>query len=129
MARVNVSVPDQLLEAVRSSRPGLNVSRLVQLALSGALECDHPDVVCTRCAAAVDVAVIVDGALGRFYADVLWELRPFVDKGATAEGAARVMKRVALEHQVTVAGRMPLPRAARAAREDAAWERVEGAAS
>ena len=40
-------------------------------------------------------------------------------RGATAQGAAAVAKRVAREHGLEIAERLPLPRLTRAEREDA----------
>ena len=55
-----------------------------------------------------------------FYRDVLHALGEHARRrGATAQGAAAVVKRVAREHGLPIAERLPLPRLTRAEREDA----------
>jgi hypothetical protein len=50
----------------------------------------------------------------RFYRDVLWALGEHARrKGATAQGAAVVVKRIAKEHGLAIADRVPLPRLSR----------------
>jgi hypothetical protein len=57
----------------------------------------------------------------RFYRDVLYELGEFARRpGATAVGAAVVVKRVAKAHGLELADRLPLPRFNRAELEDRA---------
>ena len=55
-----------------------------------------------------------------FYRDVLHALGEHARRrSATAHGAAAVAKRVAREHGLEIAERLPLPRLTRAEREDA----------
>ncbi len=57
-------------------------------------------------------------ALEDFYQDLIWELGEFGRRrGATALGAAVVVKRVAKRHGIEVAERLPLPRLTRGERE------------
>lgn len=55
---------------------------------------------------------IVD--VDRFYHDLLEELAAHARRGGTAIGAAVVVRRVATEHGVSAASRLPLPRLSRA---------------
>jgi len=74
-------------------------------------------------------ASVVDStvALDQFYRDVLFELGEFVQRrGATATGAAVVVKRVAVAHGIEVASRLPLPRLSRAEREERSDETWRG---
>lgn len=55
----------------------------------------------------------------QFYRDVLWALGEHaMRKGATAQGAAVVAKRVAKEHGLEIADRLPLPRLSRSQLEE-----------
>lgn len=118
MARVNLSVPDELLEALRRDRPGVNLSAVLQEALRGVFGCEHEVLACARCAAPIEAQALVDDALSRFYGDAIWSLDELVRRGGTAEGAARVLKRVGQRHGVSRARCTPLPRPTRANRED-----------
>jgi len=65
-------------------------------------------------------------ALDAFYRDLLFELGEFGRRRtATALGAAVVVKRVGLAHDISAASRLPLPRLNRAEREEgleAEWQ-------
>lgn len=54
--------------------------------------------------------------LAHFYRDIMWALEDLVDRGGTAVGAARVVKRVAQYHHVSSASD-PLPTPTRQTRE------------
>jgi len=118
MARMNVSVPDELVALVREQLPGLNVSGVLQEGLRARLGCNHAVLACTRCGGRLDHWHLVDAALGRFYADVLWEIGELVRRmpAATAEGACRVVKRVAADKNITEGAHQPVPRPSRARR-------------
>jgi hypothetical protein len=119
MARVNVSIPDELVALVREKLPGLNVSGVLQEGLRAMLKCTHDELVCRRCGAGLNHWRLVDQAVGRFYADVMWEVGELVRRSpaATAEGAARVIKRVAADKNVSEVAHQPLPRRARVTRQ------------
>lgn len=110
MARVNVTLPDELIELVRTELPGLNVSNVLQSALAVLTECPHDGLSCSCCGARVDRAALIDVALSRFYQEVMWQLQDPVGRCATAEGAARVVQDIARSWAVTVVDRTPLPR-------------------
>lgn len=124
MARVNVFVPDELLDLVRATLPTVNVSGLLQEALRELMRCDHKQVACARCAAPIELADLVDGPLSQFYGEALWALGELVHDGGTAEGAAAVLKHVAQRHGVREADRRPLPRSTRANRQR--WKAEQG---
>ena len=115
--RLNVTVPDRLIERVRDDLPGVNVSGVLQTALRTLLECDHERLACATCEASVSRVELATTALDRLYRDLLAAWEPLVDRQGTAEGAARVAKSVALQHGVERAETMPLPRPTRAMRE------------
>lgn len=109
MARLNVSVPDELVALVKEQLPGLNVSAVLQ---EGPLEC-------VTCRARLDRYALVIEALGKFYSDALWELDPLIRREGTAEGAARILKQLAANRGVPEADKLPLPRPNRANRQAA----------
>lgn len=90
--------------------PDLNVSAVLQQALVGLLECEHERVVCEDCGVSVDGGADTLDALDRFWRELLHAWQPLVDRGGTAEGAARVAKVVAVEMGVPGAERQPVPR-------------------
>lgn len=118
MVRVNVWVPDELLATIRERLPDLNVSRLLQDAMRGLLQCHHTELACATCAAEIDRWELVDGEISRFYREFLWRLEPLVMRVGTAEGAARIAKEVAQSFQLSAAD-APLPRPSKANRERA----------
>lgn len=104
MARVNLSVPDDLLAAVRAAGQDLNLSGALQDALRARLDCRHAaGWRCVECCEPVDPSSFVDQAEGRLFGDLRARLEPLVRRGGTAEGAARVMSDVFRRHQVTAA--------------------------
>lgn len=119
MARLCVWVPDELAEVARQQLPGVNMSKILQEGLRARLGCRHDRLVCASCAEPVDHHQLVDEGLGRFYYDLHWRLAELVQRGGTAEGAARVAKDVAERHQVTAAKNLSLPRPTRAERRTA----------
>lgn len=123
MARVTLSVPDELLDLVRQSIPSLNISGTLQEALRARLSCSHKVLACADCAAPLEAREVIEEALSRFYGDALWDLGELLRTGGTVEGSARVLKNVAERHGVTRAIETPLPRRTRAQRE--AWLKAE----
>lgn len=111
--RVNVYLPDELNVAVRTRLPDVNISSVLQRALQQLLACEHRRLVCAECASPIDMRELVDEALCSLYLDLHWRLIELVDRGGTAEGAARIAKDVALRHRVSCAPNMPLPRPSR----------------
>lgn len=64
----------------------------------------------------------------QFYCELLHELGKLAREGGTAVGAAVVAKRVALDHGVSLAEWVPLPRLTKEEKERAQWvRRQEGA--
>lgn len=115
MPRVNVYLPDELADELSRSMPDLNLSRAVQEAIRSRLECDHDALACVRCSRPLERRRLVDDTASRFYAECLGELEPLVNVRGTAEGAAQLLKRVAVRWGLAKAD-VPLPRPARAAR-------------
>ena len=125
--RVNVFLPDDLAAAVRENLPGLNVSKTLQGALAALLGCQHGELACAACGTVIDRAEVVAGELDAFYDELLRRLEPLVWKVGTAEGAARILRDVALLRGIGVAVRRPLPRPNRADRQLALDIRFEEA--
>lgn len=119
MAKVNVSVPDELVARVRVELPGLNLSQVLREGIASKLSCEHHRMRCDCCEAVFDRREVVGDELGRFYGDVQWELGELVRKVGTAEGAARVVKSVAQHWGLDAGWTVPLPRPTRANREAA----------
>lgn len=125
MARVNLSVPDDLLERVRNACPGLNLSEVLRDALGPRLRCRHERLGCATCRAELERVELVDQALGVFYGAVMEELANLVrSELGTAEGAARVVKRVAERFGVSEAQYVALPRPTRRERHAALVAKV-----
>lgn len=112
-------LPDDLAASVREQLPDINVSAVLQDALRRMLEgeCPHNRLSCADCGSAVPRDQVGGEAAARFYRELLFELGPLVDQLGTAEGAARIAKRIAVELGVPGADRAPLPRPPRSARE------------
>lgn len=102
------------MEQVRSDMPDLNVSAVLQQALRNLLECEHERMVCADCGDPVDVVDIARESMGLLWAELVHEWQPLVDRGGTAEGAARVGKEVAVRMGAAGAERRALPRPPRA---------------
>lgn len=117
--RVNCHVPDDLGDQIREHLPDVNVSAVLQAALRSLLDCTHERLVCADCGEAVDEEAASGAALDVFWRELLWAWQPLVDRGGSAEGAARVAKAVAVEMGVPGAERRALPRPPRAARASA----------
>lgn len=116
MPRINVWIPDELDATLRARLPMINRSAVVQEALVGLLECDHRELVCARCATAVERRQLRDDALGEFFYDAFYAVADLAQRVGTAEGAARVLREVGQRHQIPVASRVALPRPTRAER-------------
>lgn len=114
--RLNVYVPDDLGETVKEALPDLNVSAVLQAALRAKLECSHERLRCDDCGEVVSGGVDAGEVLAAFWGDLLWAWQPLVDKGGTAEGAARVAKGIAVDAGVPGAELLPLPRRPRRGR-------------
>lgn len=108
--RLNVSVPDALMDQVRADLPDLNVSAVLQRALRDLLECDHEQMVCAACGDDVDVVDIARESMGLLWGELVHAWQPLVDRGGTAEGAARIGKEVAVRMGAAGAERRSLPR-------------------
>lgn len=116
VARVNLSVPDDVLARVRADLPGVNLSATLREALGRLLRCSHDELVCSMCAGVIERRVMLDDVLGRFYDDAMWELRTAIAGGGTLEGFGTVLKRVATGYGVSKAATTPLPRSTRVER-------------
>jgi hypothetical protein len=115
-ARMNVTLPDELAELVRREMPGLNVSAVLQRALSDLIECRHDALVCACCGAKVQHRELVDVRLGAFYQEAMWQLHAPIARCETAEGAARVLQSLARSWEVPTVDATPLPRPTRSQR-------------
>jgi hypothetical protein len=107
---------EELAAVVRAELPEVNFSKVLAEGLRDLVRCDHRQLACARCGHLEQRFELEDVAVGRFYLDLVDELRTLVTRGGTAEGAARVAKSIGERHRVTVATRVPLPRPTRAER-------------
>jgi hypothetical protein len=119
MARVNVSVPDQLWRQVRAQLPGVNFSAVLRAGLVAHLRCTHDELVCEVCTGQVERRRMLDDVLGKFYDDAQWKLREHVAGGGTLEGYGLVLKRLAQGYGVTKAATVPVVRSTRVERQRA----------
>jgi len=124
MARINVTLPDELAALVRDEMPGLNVSGVLQEALRARVSCDHRALGCACCGANVARTDVEHAILAGFFREAMWRLQDPVSKCATAEGAARVLVDLARAWEVPDWERVPLPRPTRAQRARAHAELV-----
>lgn len=108
--RINAYVPDELAKRVKEELPDLNVSAVLQQALRERLACEHERYVCADCGEDVDAEDVAREAMGLLWAELLWAWQPLVDRGGTAEGAARVGKEVAVRMGAARAETRSLPR-------------------
>lgn len=109
MARVNVTIPDDLAALVRDQLPGLNISGVLAQALSARLDCKHHELECSCCRLSIDRQDVMAASIAGFISDAMFELAPLVDRVGTAEGAARILRNVAIRWGVGDDG-TPLPR-------------------
>lgn len=118
MARRNVWLPDELEAQLRERLPDLNVSAVLQESLLDLLgeDCEHRRLICVECGAEVHRSHLGGDAVAAYYSELIHELGPLVDQLGTAEGAARIAKRVALDFGVDGAERRALPRPPRSVR-------------
>ncbi len=119
MARVTVYVPDELRARIREQLPGINLSKELQDALVGRLDCRHDELRCARCAARLDRLEAIDAALGRFYGELWEQLGALAHRAGTAEGAVKVLREVGNDFGITDASRLPLVRSTKRARQAA----------
>jgi len=131
MPRVNSWLPQNVYDTLRRELPNVNVSKLLQLAIEGTLNCWHDQLECTRCGSRVDHQYLLSKEVTRFYEDVRHALTALVLTGrGTAEGAQRVLQDVAkLWHGKGLvhwdAANAPIERTSRSVRE-AVWQRDQG---
>jgi hypothetical protein len=116
MARINVTLPDELATLVRTELPGLNVSGVLQEALQRLVRCEHRELGCSCCGARVVRRELEGAILSGFFAEAMWRLQEPVSRCATAEGAARVLRDLAQAWEVPRWDHVPLPRPTKAER-------------
>lgn len=117
MPRRNVWMSDELVAMVAEQLPGVNLSAALRAGLLDLIECDHHRVLCADCGEPVDLAELVVGpAIARFFGDGVRAVLDLMHAGGTCEGAAQVLKAVAIDHQVPGAHRYPLERPSKARR-------------
>lgn len=123
--RLNVYVPDALVERVREDLPGINVSATLQAALSGLLECDHAVLSCDECTAALGRVELEGAGVRRFFDELAQAVEQVVWTGGTATGAAKALWDVGRAWRIPTAS-SPYPRPTRAERDatkETAWQR------
>lgn len=124
---MTVTLPDALAAKV-ADLPGLNVSGVLQEALWAVVECRHSDLACRCCGRPVAVADLKAEALTAFYRDLMHRLGLLIQRGGTAEGAARIVGQLAETHHFPAP--IPVSRPTRAERQinnDGRWLREQRA--
>ncbi len=124
MARMNVTLPDELATRVHRTLPGLNVSGVLQAALAERLDCEHDFLECEWCRMKFDRYELNGALLEAFYKDALWRMGELAYEAGTAEGACRIFKTVGTGWGIRAAHDAPLPRPSRAARRAALEAKV-----
>lgn len=111
-ARLNVTVPAELLDTVRATSPGLNLSEVMTKALSGRVECLHSSgATCNACGAFVSLLAWGDARVAKFWDDLYWEvLYDAVHRDLTPTGIALMAKHVASRHRIPGAAGYAVPR-------------------
>lgn len=118
MARLNVSVPDDLIDQARRAHPGMNVSKVLQDGLRSVLGCSHHgQLSCSTCGDAVPLHDLELAAVNRFYVAVMRLIADALYAGYTVEGVARVVRTLGKHEGVPDAERIPLPKLSRSQRE------------
>lgn len=117
MARLNVSVPDELIELAKQRHPSMNVSRVLQEGLRRAVACRHEHVSCAECGDDLDVEQLRGPLLDAFFVEAMHQLADLLYDGGTLEGYARVLRRLGRAHHVDRANTFPLPVLSRSQRE------------
>lgn len=124
MARLSLSLPEDLAIRIATERPGLNISALLQSALRGVLDdCAHDRWLCASCTAPIERRQVEDAAAGQLYRAAMVAIGDLVAVCGTAEGAARLLRREGQKLGVELAFATPLPKPTRAERE-AARDRI-----
>ena len=110
MARLSVYVPDDLVDRLKTERPGANVSALLQAALRGAVGCQHDDFVCECCGLRVARGAVEHRAMDTLWSAIFRRLEAHVHARGSVEGAVTVAKAAATEAGASSATRSTLPR-------------------
>ena len=100
MARINLTLPDELHDQALREHPGLNFSEVFREGLYARIGCDHTELYCAGCHSPVSAAAVAKNQLRLFWLDERDELERAVVSNFTAEGTARVLKRVAERHHL-----------------------------
>lgn len=113
MGRRTVWVPDELEQLVAEQLAEVNWSAAIQAGLRALLECRHDELACISCGAETTAARVAGEPLAAFYRAAMAEYSMRTDQAGYV-GAAQVLRRLAVDHEVPGAGTVPLPRATRA---------------
>jgi hypothetical protein len=115
-ARVNLTVPEELLVQFRQQAPGACLSQILRESLVQRLDCDHGYLQCEGCSKTFSFQQMAGAGAAKFLGELLWKFTELVDRGGSAEGAARVAKDLGVRMQIPGAEGMSLPRPSRSAR-------------
>lgn len=116
MGRRTVWIPDELDALALEQLPAINWSAALQAGVRALLECSHEQLGCTSCGEQVPRHRIVGGPLEDLYRSIMLELGTRVASPGY-EGAARIVRRVAIDHGVPGVAAVATPRATRAQHE------------
>ena len=113
MPRRTVWISDELEQLATEQLPDVNWSAALQAGIRLLLECEHDELACTGCGTTATRASIIGPALSRLYSSIMFELGLNVAKPGY-QGAAAIVRRVAVDQAVPGLATVPVPRATRA---------------
>jgi hypothetical protein len=93
-----VTVPADLLDEARATKPDLSPSALLQAELRDLVDCDHSHLACSHCGAPLDQGDVVQPAVARFYVEVQELITDYLQEGRGLEGLARAVRELAEGH-------------------------------
>lgn len=114
--RVNVYVPDELVERAKQRHPSFNASHVFQDALRSLASCGHDVLECRSCGAELLTDVVARSGQEALFSSTLEALEALMIRGGTVEGAIKVVVDVSRRMNVRAAFSSPLPRLSRAER-------------
>ena len=112
MPRRTVWVSDEI-DHLAAQLPDVNWSAALADGIRALAGCTHPELRCSCCGHPTTAAAIAAGPLEAFYRSTMFELGRRVAQPGY-EGAARIVARVAVDHQVPGVAAVAVPRATRA---------------
>jgi hypothetical protein len=115
MPRRTVWVSDELNQ-LAETLPSINWSEALANGVRALASCEHQDLACAACGTTTTAGHVAGPALEAFFRSIMVELGANVGQPGY-EGAARIVRRIAADHDVPGIAAVAVPRATRAQRE------------